>query len=698
MYKRANFQAISDDLNSLKDELYSDTDPNTPIENIWNSFKTRLRNAMDKHIPKKSLSSWTDVPWLSPKIKQMIRKKKRLYRKAKKIDKPKIWQKFKNHRRRTKAKLKAAYESHISNILNINLKPNPKKFWKFINSRRKDNSSIPPLKTPNGLAVSNPEKAEALNHQYTSVFTKENLQNIPNKGPSPYAPMPKIDFSSNGILKLLKGLNVNKATGPDDLPARVLKECAESIAPILSFIFDTSYRQHQDPTDWETANVMPVYKKDDKNIPSNYRPVSITSITCKIMEHILFSNMMAHLEHNHILVDYQHGFRSKHSTESQLITTIDDLAKTLNVKGQTDMIILDFSKAFDTVPHQRLLHKLKFYGIDVDTIKWIESWLTNRTQKVVVDGDSSKLAPVTSGVPQGTVLGPLLFLIYINDIGNNISQGSKLRLFADDCLLYRVISSAKDVSILQKDLTSLVEWADLWQMSFNAKKCFSINVTNKRKQTQSDYNIKSSALESVEHQPYLGVEIDKSLSFNEHIKNVAAKANKTLGFLRRNLAKCSEDVKSRAYTTLVRPQLEYASASWDPATQTNILELEKIQRRAVRFVFNIYDRGVTSITEKRKELGWPTLEYRRKAKRLTLFHKAVHGKVAINITAPVCDRSSRTENARRYIQPLTACNAYQNSFVPRTIKEWNGLPGVIANINEEDDFKTAVLQLLEDAE
>ena len=198
-------------------------------------------------------------------------------------------------------------------------------------------------------------------------------------------------------------------------------------------LFTQSFNSGELPNDWLTANITPVFKKGDKSNPSNYRPISLTSLCCKLMEHILCHNIMNYLESNHILNDYQYGFRSSHSCQAQLISIIEELQLALDCHHQVDLLMLDFSKAFDTVPHQHLLKKLKYYGINGKLYYWLSTWLTKRSQRVVVDGYESKYARVISGVPQGTVLGPVMFLLYINNINNNIS--SSLRLFADDCII-----------------------------------------------------------------------------------------------------------------------------------------------------------------------------------------------------------------------------------------------------------------------
>ena len=253
--------------------------------------------------------------------------------------------------------------------------------------------------------------------------------------------------------KLLKGLKHHKASGPDNIPTRFLKEAANELAPALGLIFSASLIQGYVPDDWKTADVTPIFKKGDRSTPSNYRPISLTAVCRKVMEHILHSQVMQHLDHHNILSDSQYGFRKKRSCDSQLILIIQDLASSLEDGEQIDAVLLDFSKAFDKVPHQRLLLKLQHYGIRGHLLSWIESFLTGRSQKVLVEGKSSSSVPVASGVPQGTVLGPMLFLLYINDLSDNVSFTT--RLFADDSLLYRRIRTEEVRHILQEDLSRL---------------------------------------------------------------------------------------------------------------------------------------------------------------------------------------------------------------------------------------------------
>ena len=296
----------------------------------------------------------------------------------------------------------------------------------------------------------------------------------------------------------------------------MLKECSSEIAPILALIYNESLAQGIVPDDWQQANVAQIFKKGEKYDAANYRPMLLTCICCKTLEHIIVSNINKHLAFESILADCQHGFRSQRSCKTQLVQFFHDLVSNLDRAlnrnhRQTDVIIVVFTKAFDKIPHRRLLYKLDYYGIRGSTHKWITSWLSGRSQKVVLDGQASDPVPVLSGVPQRSVLGPILFLIFINDLPENIR--SSVRLFADDCVLYRNIESPVDCQILQDDLNSLAQWETDWQMKFNVAKCHSMSVTRHPpyKHIQFDYTLHQQRLEQVQSAKYLRITISDDL-------------------------------------------------------------------------------------------------------------------------------------------------------------------------------------------
>jgi hypothetical protein len=311
-------------------------------------------------------------------------------------------------------------------------------------------SRIPTLKDNDNLLSTPKQKAAALNRQYQSVFTEESPGDITTKEDGLITLMANILFTKEGVEKLLKNIDPIKASGPDNISTKILKETDTEVAPPLAIIFQHTYDTGQVPNDWRNANITAIFKKGSKVYPSTYRPMSLTNVVCKIMEHIIFSQVMKHLNDNNILVHYHHGFRSGHSCETQLLTTIEDISRTLDMGKQVDMMILDFSKAFDTVPHRRLLMKLDHDGIRDHTHEWIRQWLTTRKQRVVLDGEASSEVHVD--------LGPLMYLLYVNDIGEGVN--SEVKLFADDCLLYRTIASESDTKQLQEDLSKMTEWSN----------------------------------------------------------------------------------------------------------------------------------------------------------------------------------------------------------------------------------------------
>ena len=410
-----------------------------------------------------------------------------------------------------------------------------KRFWSFIKQNRKDYTGVPPLNANGKHAATSSEKANLLNEQFESVFSNENHTNAQRTQNAEHPCMPDINITENGVLKLLQSLKIHKAAGPDKMSARILKQLAPVIAPILTTIYRRSYETGEVPDDWRQADVAPVYKKGKKSDPANYRPISLTSIPCKLLEHIITSAIMNHGKKHNLLYSLQMGFRDKRSCESQLIGFIDDIVNMLQGGDQTDVIVMDFSKAFDKVNHSLLVDKLHRYGIQGRTNKWIKNWLSDRTQTVVLEGARSYTARVRSGVPQGSVLGPCLFLYYIHDISDSVK--SKVRLFADDTIMYLAINSNTDASSLQEDLNRLAQWEAMWHMAFHPEKCQVISITRRRKVLKHTYLLHGHPLAHVDSAKYLGVTITSDLSWNKHVNNIATKANHTLSFLKRNLQK-----------------------------------------------------------------------------------------------------------------------------------------------------------------
>ena len=370
------------------------------VEQLWTLFKNKMHSLMNKYIPSKQLrGNKKQNKWVSWEVKTLIRKRDKLFKKQWRTKNSKDIPNYKETKARLQKAERQSYWNFVDHIIDEGEPgkehhPKQKRFWSFIKSMQKDTSGIAPLKENGRLHAKPKDKADILNRQYEYTWTKEDRSSIPTPEGQPFPAMPEI------LVTKLK-LNPNKATGPDLLPARILKDMANEIARILTTIFQRSFDTGIVPRDWRTANVTAIFKKREKYKPANYQPVSLTSLCCKIQEHIVTSNVLNHLDEHHILTDCQHGFRARRSCETQLLTFAQELIAGLDKRHQHDMIILDFSKAFDRVPHERLMVKLGHYGTRGATQRWTRAFLTDRTQQVLVEGTTSDSIPVVSGVPQG---------------------------------------------------------------------------------------------------------------------------------------------------------------------------------------------------------------------------------------------------------------------------------------------------------
>ncbi|KAI8486310.1 hypothetical protein Bbelb_360260 [Branchiostoma belcheri] len=505
---KADEPAIKKDLTDYATNFHKRTQ-DMSVTQKWSDFKDKMKDTMNKHIPSKITSSRYNLPWFNRNLRRHCRKKQRLYNKAKKTGQEEDWNKYKRVKKGVQKSIRQAHSKYVADILGEAIVDKPKTFWSYIKGLRKDLVGVAPLKVGNTIISDSGKKAEVLSSQFKSVFTEEDTTDMPSLGQPCTPPMEHIVVSTDGVEKMLQGLNPSKASGPDQIPPWFLKLTASEIAPVLTNIFQHSLNTAEIPKDWRDANICAIFKKGDRAVPSNYRPVSLTCISCKLLEHVIHSQIMKHLESYSILTDYQHGFRAKRSTETQLILTVHDIAGALNSKRQVDLAILDFTKAFDKVPHGRLISKLDYYGIQGPTLNWLKAFLTNREQTVVVEGKASAPVKVASGVPQGTVLGPLLFLLYINDLPDQLD--SNVRLFADDCLLYVELSTQTDSQLLQKDLNTLEEWQSKWLMQFNPEKCYIMHITNKRTPHATSYQFCGQALATTNIHPYLGVTLTSGL-------------------------------------------------------------------------------------------------------------------------------------------------------------------------------------------
>ena len=568
-----------------------------------------------------------------------------------------------------------------------NIKSDSKSFYAYTRSKMKTKDRVGPLTDSDGNTITdNQEAANLLNNFFTSVFTNEDTSNLPQPvqlfTEDISQKLSKISLTTDTILKSLTNLKPNKAPGVDKIMPNIVKEVAEEIVLPLTNIFQSSLDDGIVPDDWRNANVTPLFKKGARNLTSNYRPVSLTSILCKVLESHIRSSIVGHLKRYKLIKETQHGFLSGKSCLTNLLEFLELVTKYVDQGHPVDAIYLDFSKAFDKVPHKRLIHKLEAHGITDNVSRWIEAWLTDRKQRVVLNGNYSEWAEVTSGVPQGSVLGPVLFLIYINDIDVNIN--SHILKFADDTKIFRISSTTNDTNELQQDLKTLLKWSEDWQMLFNADKCKSIHYGFNNK--NHSYHMNGQVLEQVNQEKDLGVIITNSLKNSTNCATAAKKANRVLGIINRTLTYKDKRIILQLYKSLVRPHLEYAVQAWNPYLQKDIAILEKVQRRATRMIPEIKH---LPYEQRLKKLRLTTLEQRRLRGDLIETFRIMNGYEDIEPTKffTRAEYNRTRGNDLKLFTPHARLELRKQFYSVRVINHWNNLPNKAVNAESINVFK-----------
>jgi hypothetical protein len=531
--------------------------------------------------------------------------------------------------------VKGAVRDYEKNIAN-NAKNNPKMVYSYMNSKKAVRDSIRALKDETGKRVEDPgEIVKILNSQFKSVFEQDNGE-IPdvsdireqvsekNRVTGEYDWGDLTDVKGEVILEKIKKLNEFKAFGVDRVSNAVLKNCAEAFIKPLKLIFDISLKTGEVPREWKEANVTPLFKKGCKLERSNYRPVSLTSTICKILESIIRDKIMKYMQLKRLIVPNQHGFVPNKACVTNLLEKLDFITDGLKNGHSVDLVLLDFAKAFDKVSHAKLIQKLKAYGIDDILVRWIESFLTGRKQRVLIGDNSSEWEDVTSSVPQGSVLGPLLFTIFINDLPDKIKN--ECRLYADDSKLIGVIENEEDAVEIQKDIDSMQKWAKTWQMSFNYDKCKVMHFGKKnREQTytmslgqgEQPHVIEKSLVERD-----LGLMVSSDLKWATQVEKATKAAKAMIAQIKNSFRYFDAELVRLLYVSLVRPHLEFAVPVWNPYMKKDIEKLENIQHRATRLAPKLRKKGYEYRLEK---LRLTTLATRRKRGDLVQFYKVLNG-------------------------------------------------------------------------
>ena len=415
-------------------------------------------------------------------------------------------------------------------------------------------------KTDGSEATTSIDKAGTLNNFFRSNFTEGRLDDIPNDSESFLGEyLDSIIITEQMVQEKIQEMKPGKSPGPDGLHPVFLKNVADISQP-LSVLFQKSLIEGIVPSQWLKAFITAIHKKGAKNLFENYRPISITSIVCKLMESIIRDKVLDHMVSNNLLSKKQHGFVPLRNCMTNLLLCMEDWTEFIEDGHPIDIIYTDFAKAFDRVPHQRQLQKIKHLGIVGMTRKCIKAFLSERIQQVRVDQSFSSWIPVKSGIPQGSVMGPILFVIFINDMPDVVD--SMCQLFADDAKLYRNVTSPEDNRKLQDDLDRIYEWSTLWQLPFNIDKCKSLHIGRKNKRYW--YEMNGTKLKQVTEEKDLGILIDDELKFHKQSASATKKANAILGLLKKSFSLLDKKTLPLLYKSLIRPHLEYGNVVWGP--------------------------------------------------------------------------------------------------------------------------------------
>ena len=533
------------------------------------------------------------------------------------------------------------------------------------------------------------EKVELFNKYFASIFTQDD-------GKHPEFPqqvdnttcLSIINFSQKDILDTLLRLPNKASQSPDGYPAIFLKTLANDITLPLSLLYESSMLTGQLPSIWKTAFVIPIFKKGKSSLCQNYRPISLTCMTCKVMESIISKQMKQYFLTNKIITKEQYGFLERRSTCTQLLSTLNLWSQAINNKLLTDTFYLDFSKAFDTVAHKKLIIKLEGYGIKFELLQWISSFLHGRTQSVSIDNVQSQHLQVNSGVPQGSVLGPLLFIVFINDIVNCLEDECHIKLFADDAKIFS--SRNHSNSNLQKTLNKIVTWAQIWQLRLAFDKCCVFSIGN-TKVTNKSYSLQAIELTRVQQINDLGVLFAPNLKSSLHCAKISAKAKSGSYLIRKSFTSKDPALLLRAFNVYVRPLLETVSPVWSPYLIKDIKMIEKIQRDFTRYVCHAINYHGHSYAERLQYLNMDSLELRRIRNDLTMLYKIVYGLVDLQLDELahfVANKYTMRGNSMKLKSKLLGkSNLSRYQYINRVIPWWNNLPEHIVLSKTLQTFK-----------
>lgn len=677
-FAKANFNLIREMLEQINwDSVFV----NKSVFEMWDIFKNQIKIIQEQCIPLKPIRKYKSIkpPWFDREIRNLIKNKKLAHQESKRLGSERSLSKYREIRVNLKKLIRRKKRQAEINLART-CNRDPKKFFSFYKFNKKCDR-VGPLES-NGVVIDKDEEiVEKLNNYFSSVFVQEGNFNFSN-----FLPTCEMNGSVNitpaEVRNIIKKFNVNKACGPDGIHSKFLNETADLISVPLSLIFSKSLEYCEIPEDWKLANVVPIFKKGSKKDVCNYRPVSLTSLVCKVLEKWIKVQIEKHITQFNLIKNSQHGFRKGKSCLTNLLSFLDFITDKLDNGENIDVIYLDFSKAFDKVPHKRLISKLQSFGISENFRNWISNWLSFRKQRVVLNGKKSSWRDVLSGVPQGSVLGPLLFIMYVNDLEDGVI--SRIWKFADDTKVATSVSKISGSISLQNDLDQLLGWADKWKMSFNTDKCkvMHLGIHNNK----FGYLINDSWLNVTEEEGDLGIIMSSDVKFHKQCLQARNKANKMLGIINRNVSYKSKEVITKLYSSYVRPHIEYCAQAWSQHSVGDLDLLESVQRRATRLIPSL--EGM-SYEERLKELNM--FSVRRRFLRGDLIHvfKLFNNSGELDWGEFfVLNTDDRMRGHNKKIKKQQChLNVRKNFFSHRVVNFWNSLPADIVNSDNLNVFK-----------
>lgn len=664
------------------------------VEDMWAVISREVEESVNAHIPCRTVvvdgKTRNRRPlWMNERAMERLRRKKVAFRHYLETKEGNDYKEYTKERNAAKNEVRRAVRDYQKEIA-VKAKKNPKEFYKYVNSKLRTRTGVADLKKSDGTEIRNDkEKAEEFNGFFVSVFTQEDCNNMPpsvdkktKKG------LDDIEFSESDIMQMLLKTNVSKSPGPDEVHPRVLKECAKELAAPLTVLYRASLDGGCLPKAWKDGNITPIFKKGSRADVGNYRPVSLTAIPCKVFEKLIRNALLQHMFENDFISEFQHGFVRGRSCTTQLLQVMDKWTEILDQGGSVDSIYLDFAKAFDSVPHKRLLLKLEGYGVGGRVLGWIKDFLMGRRQRVMIAGEASRWAEVVSGVPQGSVLGPVLFVCYINDMPETIS--SMIYMYADDTKIAGRVDNEEEVKILQSDLDKLVDWSQTWQMKFNVQKCKVMHIGNRN--SKADYKMANSqgerALAETTEEKDLGVWVTKDMKSAVAVAHAASKANQLLGLIKRCFSYLDIHLVKQLYTVMIRPHLEYGNVIWHPQYKKEIDLLESVQHRATRMVPGFWK---IDYQDRLRKMRLPSLVFRRLRGDAIEVYKHLHGiyKVESGDILPRDKREGMVTRGHSLKLKKRDCrtSVRANALGFRVVNFWNSLPEEVVNATSVNAFK-----------